>query len=426
MNYISTRKKGKPLSASAAIMKGLASDGGLFIPEAFPQEFSQASQAKLENLSFPEFAAEILQPFFEGDDLKKKLSDICQKAFNFPLILKAVDSETSILELFHGPTNAFKDFGARFLAFCIDSITNQDSTKPKLVMVATSGDTGGAVAAAFTQCTKIPVAILYPKNKISRRQEKQLTSWGDQVEAFAVEGNFDDCQRIVKEAFLSEDWNKKYNLISANSINLARLLPQMCYFAYASLLHQKSTKQKVGFIIPSGNLGNAVAALWAQKMGFPIFQVVCAHNANQAVSQFFAHQVWKPLTTIQTLANAMDVGNPSNFERMKALCETPELLIKAQAFSVSDEEIKKTIIQVKNDIEEVVCPHTATAFSVNKKLKAGPWILIATAHPAKFEEIVEPLIGRSIDIPVNLQEILNKASKSITIKAELFALQKLY
>jgi threonine synthase len=427
MKYESTRKKSPSTNASHAIQQGLAPDGGLYIPESWPDFSEIPTQEKLADLNFAEFSAEILKPFFEGDPLQKKLLNICTQAFNFPLKLKGLDDSTSILELYHGPTNAFKDFGARFLALTMNEFPPSSSGKQKLVLVATSGDTGSAVAAAFSQCTKIPVAILYPKGMISPRQEMQLTIWGKQGKAFAVNGTFDDCQGMVKKSFLSDNLKSKFDLISANSINLARLLPQMCYFAFISLQHQKSTKTEAGFIVPSGNLGNSVAALWAQKIGFPIKKVILAQNANTAVANYFVTENWKSLPTVQTLANAMDVGNPSNFERLMALYDDPTVLkSKAAAFSINDDEIRQYIKKAKSEYNEIICPHTATAFCVREKLKESEcefkikseWIIVSTAHPAKFEEIVEPLIGEKIDVPENLKSILDQPGYSQSISSD--------
>ena len=216
---------------------------------------------------------------------------------------------------------------------------------------------------------------------------------------------------MVKAAFLSPVLQAKYNLLSANSINLARLLPQMCYFAFASVLYLRRQNRIPGFIIPSGNLGNAVA-VWAQRVGYPIAKVICAHNANAAVEDFFARQIWSPRATVATLANAMDVGNPSNFERLRQLWSPAQLRAQAGAFVVSDSEIRETIVRVKSEFDEIICPHTATAFCVRKKMTSGDWILAATAHPAKFAEVVEPLLDETVELPWNLGEILHKPGGS--------------
>jgi len=417
MKYRSTRKKTNLVFAHEAIELGMASDGGLFVPEAWP---TFKIDKALAALSLAELAVEVLAPFFKNDILEPQLTEIIKKTFNFPLPLKKLDDQACVLELYHGPTLAFKDFGARFLALSLEKIS-PNNQKPRMVLVATSGDTGGAVAAAFCEFTKIPVTILYPKNKISARQEKQLSCWGPQVQAFAVQGSFDDCQKMVKDAFLSDWWQSKFQLISANSINIARLLPQMIYFSYASIQYQKAYNKKPGFIIPSGNSGNATAALWAQKIGFPIEKIIFAHNANSAVLNYFQSGVWQPQSAVATLANAMDVGNPSNFERVRDLYpELNELKKQAAAFSVNDQQIKQIITHEKT----VFCPHTATAIFVRRQLAAGDWIVAATAHPAKFETIVEPLIKNTIEIPETLTKLLLKKSVLNEISPTLAELEK--
>ncbi len=430
MKYISTRGKTPAASLSEAIAQGLASDGGLFVPEVIPDVFSEIfseinTKQSLENLNFSEFAYQVLKPFFKNDKLAPHLENICAKAFNFPVPLVTLDSQTSVLELFHGPTNAFKDFGARFLALCIDK-SESTSLSKKMVLVATSGDTGGAVAAAFSEFTDIPVTILYPNDRISVRQEKQLTSWGPQVKAFAVDGTFDDCQCLVKQAFQSDLWRKNYHLLSANSINIARLLPQMAYYCYASLKYKLLHGTEAGFIIPSGNIGNGTAALWAQQVGFPIHQIIFSHNANRSVPDYLQNGSWAPQPTISTLANAMDVGTPSNMERVFHLFPSvSELRKHLSAQSVSDQSIAATIKSCKEQgWGYIFCPHTATAAYTRSLQKQGHWILVATADPAKFDSVIEPLLGQTLPIPASLQKILSLPSVRCEISADLLSLQK--
>lgn len=425
MRYVSTRANSPSVTASRAIELGLAPDGGLYIPEHWPPPLVDLARSP-DLGEYPDFANRVLQPFFSEDPLQLDLAKICARAFSFPLPLKMLDPSTALLELFHGPTSAFKDFGARFLALCtqaIPSIATSPGSRTPLVLVATSGDTGGAVAAAFRECTTILVVVLYPDQRISQRQEKQLTTWGPQVLAIAVQGSFDDCQRLVKEAMMSEAWKNKFNLLSANSINLARLLPQMTYFAYASTQYFQLRNRRAGFIVPSGNLGNAVAALWAQRLGFPIAHVVLAHNANRPVVDYFASGKWQPHASLSTLANAMDVGNPSNFERLSALGQFAHIRTLASAQTIDDQTICKTIVRVKHDFGEVICPHTAAAFAARQNQSTGDWIIVATAHPSKFEQTVEKLIGEQIAIPAGLQAILNQSSASIQISPTLIELQ---
>ena len=329
-----------------------------------------------------------------------------------------------MLELFHGPTSAFKDVGARFLANCMEVLAHESahaSRQKSSVIVATSGDTGGAVAAAFHQKSGIDVVILFPKGRISARQEAQLCAWGDNIRAFAVEGTFDDCQRIVKETLLAPSADRQW--LSANSINLGRILPQMIYYAYASLLlHRRNSENALPeFVIPSGNLGNSLAALWCKKMGLPIGSIVLALNANQSVIEFMKTGAFKPSDTIATLANAMDVGNPSNLERMRSLYPSmEELRSHVVADAVSDSEIQNAIRTSEAEWKQVLCPHSATGAVVSKRRRRSApdqdRVLVATAHPAKFESIVEPLIGHEIEIPSVLREILKRPSHFQTIQ----------
>jgi threonine synthase len=267
------------------------------------------------------------------------------------------------------------------------------------------------------------VVILFPKNKVSPRQQNQLTCWGDSVRAFAVRGDFDDCQRVVKAAFRNREWAEAQGLLSANSINPGRILPQTVYYAAASLWYLRRQGAPPGFIIPTGNLGNAVAAFWAREMGLPVRQIILATNANYAVPNYFASGLWEPHESIPTLANAMDVGDPSNIERLLHLHpQVSELRRIAQAFSVSDEEIAGTIARGGSSWQQTWCPHTATAVQVRENLVAPHWIIVATAHPAKFESVVEPLIKEPLAVPPSLTKLLEKPSHFEEIDPEFEAL----
>jgi threonine synthase len=331
-----------------------------------------------------------------------------------------------VLELFHGPTAAFKDVGARFLARCLARLPAA-AGRPRTVLVATSGDTGGAVAAAFHGQPGIEVAILFPKGRISARQEKQLTCWGSNVRSLAVRGDFDDCQRLVKAAFADPALRAHRELTSANSISLGRLLPQMTYYAAAAIWHLRSTGAAPGFVIPSGNVGNATACLWARELGLPIGEVVLATNANTVIPDYLAGGEWAPRATVPTLANAMDVGNPSNMERLFALFSGAATVRRAfRAFAVGDDAIREQIRRGPAEWGEVWDPHTATAVQVREQLGAGEWILVATAHPAKFESIVEPLIGRPVPVPPPLQALLDRPSSAVEIEPTLDDLREVF
>jgi threonine synthase len=316
-----------------------------------------------------------------------------------------------VLELFHGPTAAFKDFGARFLAETLER-AQAPSEPPMTILVATSGDTGGAVAAAFHGRPWVRVVILYPKGLVSDRQEQQLTCWGENVRALRVGGTFDDCQRLVKEAFVDAGLRARHHFSSANSINIGRLLPQMVYYAASSLEVQRRTGKSPSYVIPAGNLGNAFAAMWARAVGFPVGRIILAHNANRTVPDFLRDGEWRPRPSVQTLASAMDVGNPSNMERVRALYPTFAAVSEhLSAESVDDATIRRRIGEDFMRFGREWCPHTATAAEVYQRLsdrerRDTPWILVATAHPAKFNDIVEPIIGRSVDIPPALARLL--------------------
>ncbi len=393
MKYISTRGNSPKVTFREAIFAGLASDGGLYVPEKFPAcDYKQFPAG----CSLIEVGARVFAAFADEPEFKGHFSEICGRAFNFPITLEPLDGSTWILDLFHGPTAAFKDVGARFLAECI---ALAGAGEPRTILVATSGDTGGAVAGAFFGKPGIEVVILFPKGMVSEFQEMQLTSWGGNVSAFRVRGTFDDCQRMVKEAFLDPQWKTKH-LVSANSINIGRILPQSMYYAWASLDYLRRTGRKPGFIIPSGNLGNALAGLWAKRMGFPIGKIALACNANRAVVDFFETGQWHPQETKSTLANAMDVGSASNMERLRHLYPDMESLWKdALAFSVNDEEIRAALPEAQKRWNRVLCPHTATAAFVRNQLPGSDWIIVATAHAAKFRSVVEPLIDGLIVTP---------------------------
>jgi threonine synthase len=415
MKYVSTRAASPPAGLSEAIQTGLAPDGGLYVPERFPK-FETEDFDGLESLA--EIAGRFLAPFFDGDGLSAHLSDICREAFDFPVPLVEVDDTTAVLELFHGPTAAFKDVGARFLAACVSRLAGR-----RTILVATSGDTGGAVAAAFAGRENADVVILYPKGMVSPRQERQLTCWGRGVRAFAVRGDFDDCQRVVKQAFADRELNRRYGLLSANSINLGRLLPQAAYHAAASLWYLRRRGERAGLIVPTGNLGNAVAALWARAAGLPVREIALATNANRAVPDYFTSGAWGPRPTVRTLANAMDVGNPSNIERLLHLHpDFDELKSFARAHTVPDEEIEQVIKEEAAARGRVFDPHTAAAVRVRALLATPHWVVVATAHPAKFEAIVEPLVGREVETPPALAALLGKEPARVEIEPSLESL----
>lgn len=426
MKFQSTRNASHRVGLSEAIAKGIAPDGGLYVPESLPQLKPQDFEG-LTALSA--IAQRLIAPFAAGDALVAQLSEICAEAFNFPapvIKLSGTPGPAAVLELFHGPTSAFKDFGARFLAASLQRI-RAGAARKLWILVATSGDTGGAVAAAFHRRSFVEVGVLYPKGLVSQRQAQQLACWGDNIRTYSVRGNFDDCQRMVKEAFQDAALSQQHELSSANSINVGRLLPQMVYYAASSLELWRSAGKKPNYIIPSGNLGNAMACIWARKIGLPIGEVVLATNANRTITEYLQSGQYQPHQSVATLASAMDVGNPSNMERLRALYPYEELKQQVSAYSVSDAEIRARIQSDAKAVGQVWCPHTATAAEVYWRLaktRAGEqWVLVSTAHPAKFNDIVEPLIGREVPIPAALAYLLALPRLEQEIAPDLSALR---
>ncbi|GJM09772.1 MAG: threonine synthase [Lysobacteraceae bacterium] len=416
MKFVSTRG-GPAVSIDDALLAGLANDGGLYVPMQFPRlPLSAFDQAK----SIDQVATCLLAPFFADSTLVDELPEICREVFDFPAPTKLTGrSDLRLLELFHGPTAAFKDFGARFLAACLKRLQAQAT-----VLVATSGDTGGAVAAAFAGDQSLRVVVLYPKGMVSPRQEHQLTCWPDNIVSLRVNGDFDQCQALAKQAFADPEL-KQASLTSANSISIGRLLPQMSYYALASLQCLRERGKNANFVVPSGNLGNALACIWARRCGLPIDQIVLATNANRAIPVYVDSGRWQPRPTVCTLANAMDVGNPSNMERLRHLFPESEDLDNVRAFAADDIAIKKQICWADVELGEVVCPHTATALNAYQQLRDQntDWIVVATAHAAKFEDTVEALVGRSVEVPPALAELLERPSKKVDIEPTLDSLR---
>jgi threonine synthase len=424
MKFASTRGTAPAVSFSQALLQGLAPDGGLYVPQEWPD------LSGLQRGSLPQLGQELIGAFARGDALADAVPAITADAFDFPAPLKSLDPAglLRVLELFHGPTAAFKDFGARFLAASLARIP-RTTGRTLRILVATSGDTGGAVAAAFHRRAGMEVVVLFPKGLVSPTQQQQLTCWGDNVISLAVRGTFDDCQRLVKEAFLDPALREKVELSSANSINLGRLLPQAVYYAASSLAVHAETGQKVSYIIPSGNLGNAAACIWARRMGLPIDRIVLAHNANATVPDFLRSGELRPRASVATLASAMDVGNPSNLERLLNLFpDAASLGAEVTAWSIGDDAIRERIKSDYGTYGEIWCPHTATAAEVHARLPAVEreqhhWILVSTAHPAKFREIVEPLIG-PVPVPDNLRRLYDLPSKFTEIDPTLSELRR--
>jgi threonine synthase len=424
VNFVSTRGGSAPVRFEDAILAGTAPDGGLFRPERLPD-------GALSHLTGQECIAQtahaLLSPFVEGGALASALEALCAEAFDFDAPLVTPDPDRPglmALELFHGPTGAFKDFGARFLIACLSRLSDRD--QPRTVLAATSGDTGGAVGCAAEGRSGVSAVIVFPKGRVSAFQRHQLTCWDAPVSALEVEGDFDACQALVKAAFADAALSARHRLTSANSINLARLLPQGAYLARACAQVHARTGIAPGLIIPTGNLGHGVAAFYARAMGAPIGPIVLATNANGALAGWAASGTFEPRASIATLANAMDVGAPSNFERLAAL---PAGMGDVRVERVEDDAIRARIISDYVRSGYVWCPHSATGAEAFARLDpamraARPWIVAATAHPFKFADIVEPLIGRAIDPPPALQAVLSRPSRATVAKADLAALTR--
>ena len=431
MRYYSTRNKNRAVSFAAAALEGLAPDGGLYVPEEIP-EFTQAVKSSLGSLCYTDLAFETISPWVKEDIPGPVLEEMIHSAYPFTAPLVSA-GDRMVLELFHGPTAAFKDFGARFMARAF-SYLRRGEEKPLNILVATSGDTGGAVADGFYGVEGIFVTVLYPKGRVSPLQERQIAGLKGNISALAVEGSFDDCQRLVKLAFGDEDLKKRLVLSSANSINISRLIPQAVYYAAAAGQSYRAGEAPAVFSVPSGNFGNLTAALYARKMGAPIGRFIAATNINRTIPDYLESGKYEARLSKATLSNAMDVGAPSNFERMAAHFSWEEMRALILGASVTDDETRKTIAEVFSRLGYCLDPHSAVGWNaVDKLLKAGVLaragqggaapIVVSTAHPAKFAEIVEPITG-PVPVPPSLQKALTRSVDARTIPAKYDALKE--
>lgn len=434
MKYYSTNKNNPAVSLETAVIKGLADDKGLFMPEninVLPQDFFDTMQT----MSFQEIAYTVAEAFFGEDIEPASLKEIVYDTLNFDIPLVEVEKNIYSFELFHGPTLAFKDVGARFMSRMLAYfISKQQNTEPVNVLVATSGDTGSAVANGFLGVEGIRVFVLYPKGKVSKIQESQFTTLGENITALEVDGTFDDCQRLVKSAFLDEELNRKMRLTSANSINVARFLPQAFYYFYAFAqlrsMHPKLTAEELEAVIcvPSGNFGNLTAGLIAKRMGLPVKRFIAANNRNDIFLQYLKTGVYTPKPSVATIANAMDVGDPSNFVRVLDLYghSHEDISKDISGVSYSDEQISTTIKECLTNTGYLTDPHGACGYlALKEKLQNNEnGIFLETAHPAKFAETVENIIGKPVEIPAKLQEFMKGTKKSIAMTREFDAFKK--
>ena len=415
MYYRSLKGKSKKVNFETAVKNGLAKDGGLYFPENVKPLDSNFIK-NIGNYSNFEIGYKVIKQFI-GDSINKNdLKEILSKTidFNFPVV--KLEKNIYSLELFHGPTLAFKDVGARFMANCLGYF-NKNKSKLNTVLVATSGDTGAAVANGFYKVEGTNVVILYPKNKVSEIQERQLTTNKNNITALRVNGSFDDCQKIVKKAFIDKELNKKFNLTSANSINVARWLPQSLYYFFA---YKELQKENLVFSVPSGNFGNICAGLIAEKLGLPIKHFIASTNINDTIPRYFKSQIFDPKPTIQTVSNAMDVSSPSNFVRIQEMFQNFKSLSKIMSsYSFDDIETLKMVKNVYEDKNYVLDPHGAVGYlGLKKYLSINPekiGIFLETAHPIKFSKDVEEVIKIKLDIPEEINKILLKEKKYIDI-----------
>lgn len=418
MKFYSTNNREHVADLKTAVLKGLAPDKGLYMPESIPT-LPKSFWDWVPGRSMGEIGFEMLKHFFCPDIPEDKFKAMVEDAFNFPVPVVKVTDNISSLELFHGPTLAFKDVGARFLARVMSYFADFGG-KPINVLAATSGDTGSAVANGFLGVANVYVHILYPSGLVSKLQELQFTTLGQNVSAYEVKGVFDDCQRMVKEAFMDKDVNAQKILTSANSINLARFLPQSVYYVHAlAQIPQEKWKDLV-VCVPSGNFGDITAGLVAYKMGMPVKRFIAAVNANKVFPEFLASGDYKPQPSIHTLANAMDVGDPSNFARVYELFgrDVDELRKVVTSYSYSDELIGKTIAEVSSKHGYTCDPHGAVGFAALKdNLAQGEQgLFLETAHPAKFIDTVEKFAGKKVEIPERLAKFLNGKKQSVVIE----------
>lgn len=421
MKYYSTNRQSPIVDFKQATIAGQAPDKGLYFPETIPQ-VDAAMIKNITSYSNEEIAFRVIKPYTGNTIADEQLFQIVRETVNFPIPLVKVNDTISSLELYHGPTLAFKDVGARFMSRCLEHFVNNNSGTVT-VLVATSGDTGGAVANGFYGVEGVEVVILYPSGKVSPVQEKQLTTLGKNIKALEVDGTFDDCQKMVKQAFMDKDINDKLFLTSANSINVARWLPQQFYYFFA--YKQWADKNNPPVIsVPSGNFGNICAGILAMQSGLPVQHFIAASNANDIVTEYLLSQKLIPKQAVATLSNAMDVGNPSNFVRILEIFrhQFPALKSKLSSYSITDEETIATIKTVYEKENYVLDPHGAVGFlSLERYLQSHPrqkGIVLETAHPVKFPDAVESCIGKPIDIPVSVQTIMKKEKMSILIKAD--------
>ncbi|MUU77284.1 threonine synthase [Winogradskyella endarachnes] len=420
MNYYSLNKKAANTTFADAVVRGLAPDKGLYFPESITP-LDPSFFETIEDKSNTEIAFEAIKQFILPEIPEDVLKTIVEETLNFDFPVVEINEHISTLELFHGPTMAFKDVGARFMARCLGYF-NKTNTNDVTVLVATSGDTGGAVANGFLGVNGVNVVILYPSGKVSDIQEKQLTTLGQNITALEVDGVFDDCQDMVKRAFMDKELTSKMQLTSANSINIARWLPQLFYFMF-TYKQLKSKHKDIAFSVPSGNFGNICAGMVAQKLGLPVKHFIASNNANDTVVNYMISQTYNPKPSVQTISNAMDVGNPSNFIRIQELHNNDFDTLKSNlsSYSFSDEETKAALLEIYKEHNYIADPHGAVGYLGAKKYlenNDAHVVFLETAHPTKFLDVVEDVIEKTVPLPSQIKAVMDK--EKVSIKASSY------
>ena len=420
MLFYSTKTQSIKASLEEAVFRSLPPDNGLYMPESIPA-VSQDFLNSIEKRSFNEIATEVGHALLSDDISRREMETIVENSFSFEAPVVEITPDNYVLELFHGPSMAFKDFGARFMASLMSHFLAKSQKEIK-ILVATSGDTGGAVAQGFYKVPGISVTILYPSGKVSDIQEKQLTTLGHNITALEVDGTFDDCQRLVKEAFLDKELTAKYNLASANSINISRLIPQSFYY-FSAYAQTKHLGKPLVFSVPSGNFGNLSAGVLAYHMGLPVQHFVAATNRNNVVPRYLESKTYEPLPSIETISNAMDVGSPSNFVRLTRFFEDDWQSVRdmVSGYYFDDEATKASMRKVFEQTHYVMCPHTAVAYEGLQKYRQESGedftgVFLATAHPAKFLDLVEKILDSPVHIPERLEKLLSLEKSAIPLK----------
>jgi threonine synthase len=429
VTFVSTRAGKRPVTFREAVFSGLAPDGGLYVPTK-QADLGLRIRGFSKKNTFPELSEILIGDLLEGELSRESVHRVAERAFTFAPALQPLEDGLTLLELFHGPTCAFKDFGASFLAAVMEEFLLQED-RQAVILVATSGDTGSAVARAFHRKESIDVVILYPSGRVSALQEQQLTTVGGNVTALEIQGSFDDCQRLVKEAFVDSRLRESLVLSSANSINLGRLIPQAFYYIYGTCRLQRATEEQLLICVPSGNFGNLTAGVYAWQWGMPVDGFIAATNVNDVIPEYLMTGQFRPRRSQKTLSNAMDVGNPSNFERLSVVFggSVDKMRELIRGIRITDQETRETMSRVYRDTGVLIDPHTAVGVLASRRVRkdsgfSGQILTLATAHPGKFIDIVQEATGVTPDLPPTLKRALSKKKRAITLQPDLEVLRE--